>query len=78
MRFRAARPGESIPMAAPDATRGPPDATFCPQSLGRQAVADAPSAREEAVHWWRLSDVFGGRFETLNSTDLASPRPSHA
>lgn len=64
MRFRAARPRESIPTAGPDATRGPPTAPSCPRSLGRQAFADARRAREEPVDWCRFSNVFGERFET--------------
>lgn len=73
MRFRAARPGESVGTAGPDATRGPPDATSCPRLLGRQALADARRAREEPVYACRFSNVFGERFEALNTPDPRAP-----
>ena len=72
MRFGAARPGESIPTAVPDATRG--NLTLRP---ARDRSAGKPSRTSERsrepVYQCRFSDVFGERFETLNSPD---PRAS--
>jgi hypothetical protein len=68
-------PEQPQPVGSPRARRAGlrPDDESWPRSLGGQALVDARRAREEPVSWCRVSNVFGERFETLNSPDPRAP-----